>query len=422
MTPRFSLPFAKPTKPRRRPFRARRLVTSLVFVTLFFAGAALSAGAGEAVTELVEGSTETETTSTGETTTAETTTGETMTGEADAADAVAVEPAPAAVSPEAPPEISPAAPAEASGDAPAPPPATAAPAASPELAAAPSTQPKSGNGKGRDKHQASSAGAEPEIEDTNALPTIWLHTVMPDPTPPARRLRPAFAKRLRLTAAQARVDWQLILGYLRAEGRKGRVPASPQRLQSLAYRLADAGARKKARRAVIRLTGREIFADTVIALRRYNRAIGLRALVTGLEAATPRLERRVLASKRLDIYAGGRADVEQGEIDVRILVLMLYLAEAHGQVTVSSLESGHRLYSRPGVISKHIYGLAVDIAGLNNKSIFGNQEPGGLTERAVRNILRLPAELQPQQVISLLGLGGPSFPLGDHGDHIHVGY
>jgi len=25
-------------------------------------------------------------------------------------------------------------------------------------------------------------------------------------------------------------------------------------------------------------------------------------------------------------------------------------------------------------------------------------------------------------VISLLGLGGPSFPLRDHGDHIHVGY
>jgi hypothetical protein len=115
-------------------------------------------------------------------------------------------------------------------------------------------------------------------------------------------------------------------------------------------------------------------------------------------------------------------DIEQGKIDVRILVLMLYMAEAHGQMAVSSLETGHRLYSRPGVVSAHIYGLAVDIAGLANRPIYGNQEPGGLTEKAVRNILRLPAEVQPQQVISLLGLGGPSFPLGDHGDHIHVGY
>jgi hypothetical protein len=398
--------------------RKRRLVTVVTFVSLFFAGAALSAGAGETVVDLVGGSTETGTTST-----EETTTGETTTGEADPADAVAVEPAPTTVSPEAPPEVSPAAPAVASGDAPAPPPAPAAPAASPELVAEPpALPPKKGEGKVRDHDHTPPAGAEPEIEDPDALPTVWLHRVMPDPTPPARRLKPAFAKRLRLTAASARVDWQLILGYLRAEGRKGRVPASPERLRSLADQLADAGARQKARRAVIRMTGRELFADTVIALRRYNRAVRMRALVRGLKVATPRLEKRLLADERLDIYAGGRADIEQGKIDVRVLVLMLYLAEAHGQVTVSSLESGHRLYSRPGVISAHIYGLAVDIAGLHDKSIYGNQEPGGLTERAVRNILLLPAELQPQQVISLLGLGGPSFPLADHGDHIHVGY
>jgi hypothetical protein len=91
-------------------------------------------------------------------------------------------------------------------------------------------------------------------------------------------------------------------------------------------------------------------------------------------------------------------------------------------VTVSSLTSGHRVYSRPGVVSAHTYGLAVDIAALGGRPIAGNQEPEGLTERAVRNILLLPAELAPQQVISLLGLGGASFPLADHGDHIHVGY
>jgi hypothetical protein len=28
----------------------------------------------------------------------------------------------------------------------------------------------------------------------------------------------------------------------------------------------------------------------------------------------------------------------------------------------------------------------------------------------------------PRQVISLLGLGGPSFPLADHYNHIHIGY
>jgi hypothetical protein len=89
---------------------------------------------------------------------------------------------------------------------------------------------------------------------------------------------------------------------------------------------------------------------------------------------------------------------------------------------VSCLITGHGLYARPGVISAHIYGRAVDIAAVGGTSIFGNQEPGGITEKAVRAILLLPSELQPQQVISLLGLGGPSFPLADHFDHIHVGY
>jgi hypothetical protein len=69
-----------------------------------------------------------------------------------------------------------------------------------------------------------------------------------------------------------------------------------------------------------------------------------------------------------------------------------------------------------------MYGLAVDIAALGNTTIAGNQQPGSVTEDAVRNVLLRPSELRPRQVISLLGLGGPSFPLANHYDHIHVGY
>jgi hypothetical protein len=107
---------------------------------------------------------------------------------------------------------------------------------------------------------------------------------------------------------------------------------------------------------------------------------------------------------------------------VRVLALMLYLAQTYHEVTVSCLISGHHLYARPGVVSAHIYGRAVDIAALNNVSVTGHQQPGGMTERAVRSILLLPGGMLPAQVISLLGLGGPSFPLANHYDHIHVGY
>ena len=40
----------------------------------------------------------------------------------------------------------------------------------------------------------------------------------------------------------------------------------------------------------------------------------------------------------------------------------------------------------------------------------------------MRSVLMLPGGMLPAQVISLLGLGGPSFPLANHYDHIHVGY
>jgi hypothetical protein len=377
----------------------RRFATSLIFVALFCAGAAFSAGAGETVAGMVEGSTETGVSSAEESTTA----AETTTAEAEVTEPVVVEPAPPEGPADAlpPPAEPPAPPAPPGAEVPAPAPPKAAPV--------------------RDSDSTPPA-AELELETHDGgVPTVWLYRTLPDPTPPAARLSPVFARMLRLTAKEVGVDWALVLGVVRARGGHGRVPASAAEVQALAEQLAALNADDRPRKAVRILFGRKSVARS-IALSRYNRAVRLRALVTGLEAATPRLEKRVLNDERLDIYPGGRADVEQGKIDVRILVLMRYLAEAHGQVTVSSLETGHRLYSRPGVISAHVYGLAVDIAGLANRPIYGNQEPRGLTEKAVRNILRLPAEVQPQQVISLLGLGGPSFPLGDHGDHIHVGY
>jgi hypothetical protein len=242
---------------------------------------------------------------------------------------------------------------------------------------------------------------------------IWLHRVLPDPTPPARRLAPSFARRLRAVAARAEVRWSLVLAVLRAHGHEGRVPAGRERLERLVGRIADS------RRAVV---GRGEPARQIRALQRYNRAVGLRALVTGLEAAKPRLARNVLRDRHVVIYPGGRADIALGRVNVRLIALIRYLRLTFGDVTVTSLVSGHGFYARPGVVSAHIYGLGIDVAALGGVPITGHQEPGGVTEKAVKAILRLPAELQPQQVISLLGLGGPSFPLADHYDHIHVGY
>jgi hypothetical protein len=266
------------------------------------------------------------------------------------------------------------------------------------------------------------AHPDPEVDEPNTAATIWLHRALPDPTPPSKRLTPRFARNLTFVSRKHHVDWALVLGVLRARGERGSVPTGKTGLDRLAGNLARLGARNNQWSAVLALEGRTAFADRTIALARYHRAAGLKALVRGLEWAKPRLTKGVLADERVSIYPGGRADLIAGKIDVRVVVLIRYLAVAHGQVTVTSLTSGHSFFSRPGVVSAHSYGQAVDIAALGGQSIMGHQLPGSVTEEAVRNILLLPAEIRPRQVISLLGLGGPSFPMANHDDHIHAGF
>jgi hypothetical protein len=260
---------------------------------------------------------------------------------------------------------------------------------------------------------------------------------LPDPLPPARRLDPAFAKRLERIADRSGIAWELMLAVLRARGHRGAAPADRAGLRNLARRLAGFGARKDPRRALHRWAHatpfaarpavsaakrRDRFVRRAVALAHYNRAVGLRGLVRGLERVKKRLARHVLDSRRLLIYPGGEADIASGFTDVRVLVLLRYLSSRCEQVTVTSLTSGHSFLTASGNVSLHSHGRAVDIAAIGGKSILGNQEPGGLTERALRKIMLLPKRLQPTELISLFELGGPSFALADHSDHIHVGY
>jgi len=264
--------------------------------------------------------------------------------------------------------------------------------------------------------------AAPAVEEEGGAPTVWLNRALPDPTPPAKRLSPEFAKNLQRISGNNGVSWSLVLGVLRAEGARDRVPATVRELNALARGLSQRGAADSEWNAALSLSGRTGFADRAVALARYNRVIGLKALVNGLEAEKKTLAERLLLDPRISMYGAGRDDVAAGRIDVRVVVLISYLAESYGEVSVSSLFSGHRKYARPGVVSAHIYGQAVDIASVGKLPIAGHQQPGSVTEKAVRSILMLPVELQPRQVISLLGLGGASFPMANHHDHIHVGY
>lgn len=424
----------------------RRLVASIAFATLFFAGAALSAGAGNTVSKLFDQTDDSALS-------AEMATDTTTTEDPAAAPAEAPADTPAAEAPAAGEDGPAPHPAQAPADAQASAPVSNTQAAGVQsalskrasaagLAAEPSSSDAASSQSGGKSHGGpansfrrqppvikeqpaplrAALEREPEADEPNMAATVWLYRTLPDPTPPSRRLKPAFARQLKRISARNHVDWALTLAVLRASGERGAVPASAARLRSIAKVLAKHKSQRDAWTSVLAFEGRTTFADRTIALKNLYRAVGLKALVKGFEWAKPSLSKRIMNDMRISIYSGGRSDIQLGRVNIRTLAMIAYLAEAHGQVTVSSLISGHRLYSRPGVISAHIYGLAADISTLGGTSILGHQQPDSVTEKAVRNILLLPAEMQPRQVISLIGMGGPSFPLSNHDDHIHVGF
>jgi hypothetical protein len=136
----------------------------------------------------------------------------------------------------------------------------------------------------------------------------------------------------------------------------------------------------------------------------------------------PQLERRVLADERIDVYDCGRSDIRSGQIDRRVLATLAYLAESGLEPTVTSLKCGHSFYTSSGNVSHHSSGNAVDIAMINGIPILGHQEPGGITEQAVKRLMGLQGTMRADQIISLLDYGANTVAMSDHHDHIHVGF
>src|SRR3954453_5784858 len=134
------------------------------------------------------------------------------------------------------------------------------------------------------------------------------------------------------------------------------------------------------------------------------------------------LQQRVLNDPALSIYSCGRQNIQNGEIDRRVLAVMEYLVAKGYRLTITSLKCGHSYLTASGNVSAHSYGSAVDIAAVNGIPIEGHQGPGTITEAVIKDLLLLQGTMRPAQIISLMDLGPPTFILPDHYNHIHVGY
>jgi len=109
-------------------------------------------------------------------------------------------------------------------------------------------------------------------------------------------------------------------------------------------------------------------------------------------------------------------------VDRRVLATIEFLAESGLRPTITSLRCGHGYYTASGSVSQHSSGNAVDVASLNGVPVQGHQQRGGLAWQAVRRLMTLQGAMRPDQIISLLALGANTLALGDHSDHIHVGF
>ncbi|MCO5327649.1 MAG: lytic murein transglycosylase, partial [Solirubrobacterales bacterium] len=141
-----------------------------------------------------------------------------------------------------------------------------------------------------------------------------------------------------------------------------------------------------------------------------------------LLASKTQLQRQVLNDPNIEIYSCGREDIASGQIDRRILATMEYLVARGYRLTITSLKCGHSIMTASGNVSEHSTGDAMDIAQVNGIPILGNQGKGSITEAVINDLLKLQGPMQPHQIISLMEMGGPTFAMADHADHIHVGF
>ena len=133
---------------------------------------------------------------------------------------------------------------------------------------------------------------------------------------------------------------------------------------------------------------------------------------------------RVLDDPSIEIYACGREDIQSGQIDRRVLAMLEYLVARGFDLTITSLKCGHSILTSSGSVSHHSTGNAVDIAQINGIPVIGHQGPGSITEALVRDLIQLQGTMKPAQIISLMDYFGVdnTFAMGDHDDHVHVGY
>ncbi len=121
-----------------------------------------------------------------------------------------------------------------------------------------------------------------------------------------------------------------------------------------------------------------------------------------LLAGQPELERRVLANRRIDLSACGRAAVATGAVDRRVLGTLELLAASGLAPTVRSLPCPPAAPLAEPALAAHPTDDTVDITAVNRTPIAGHQGTGSITDVTIRRLLTLQGALKPKEIVSLM--------------------
>ncbi len=134
----------------------------------------------------------------------------------------------------------------------------------------------------------------------------------------------------------------------------------------------------------------------------------------------------LLAHPHIDIYEAGRRDLENGEIDERVIVYLQWLLSKGYSLEVNCLKTGHsKFVAGKGSISNHYFGRAVDIRAVNGEHLHaGNDIARQVAQETVEEFDGdKPSELGfPWYNLTGLRNGIKCFANSGHQNHLHIGW
>jgi hypothetical protein len=127
----------------------------------------------------------------------------------------------------------------------------------------------------------------------------------------------------------------------------------------------------------------------------------------------------VLASPRIALPDSARWDIARGDVDDRLLAVLLDIAERH-DVAVSVLRSGHpvEIFGTDRT-SDHTRGIAVDVYAVDGDLVV-EQRAGGTPAHDLARWLYERGDVRLGSPWAFDGRGGRSFTDPLHQDHLHI--